>query len=235
MADQALYDFKWATDTKGFYIPGKVDLNERDAIPLGERIVRKGGPLQPYQPEKIERLFDDFLRVRTPADLLQFVNRRGPLTREGFYCDTSAEDFGGPNQMSWQLKEGEPLDLGLEHASRFRDVLREKHKPSRVARSFEAFRLEKYKVEIVPDDKRGIRFKYFPQDLLDYLTLRLAHVVLALPIYSSCLWCGKFFAKGVGTKRRGDAQFCSDQHRIDYNSQKRSLGSKIRPDGAGEH
>lgn len=137
--------------------------------------------------------------------------------------------------MSWQAEEGEPLELGLDHARWFRDVLKQKHKPGCVARSFEAFRLEKYKVEIVPDDKRGIRFKFFPHDLLDYLILRLAHVVLALPIYSSCMWCGEFFAKGVGTKRRGDAQFCSDQHRIDYNSQKRSLGSKTRPDRAGGH
>jgi hypothetical protein len=229
MLDQALIDFTWATDTKGFHIPGNVDLNERDAVPLGERIVRKGGPLQRYQPERIEKLFDDFLLVRTPADLLQFVNRFGPLTLEGFYCEASEEMFGPSNEGYWQLDEGEALDLGLEYSGWFRDVLKEKHKPSRVARSFEAFRLEKYQVEIVPDVKRGIRFKFFPEKLLDYLTLRLAHVVLALPAYSSCLWCGEFFAKGVGTKRRGDAQFCSDQHRIDHNSQKRSLGPKVRP------
>jgi hypothetical protein len=230
MIDQALIDFTWATDMKGFHIPGNVDLNERDAIPLGERIVRKGGPLQKYQPERIERLFDDFLLVRTPADLLQFVNRRGPLTREGFFCKASDEDFRAPNEFYSSPDEGESLDLGLDYASRFRDVLKEKHTPSRVARSFEAFRLEKYQVEIAPDVKRGVRFKFFPENLLDYLTLRLAHVVLALPTYSSCLLCGEFFAKGIGTKRRGDAQFCSDQHRIDYNSQKRSLGSKFRPD-----
>jgi len=233
MIDQALIDFTWATDTKGFYIPGSVDLNVRDAIPLDERIVRKAGPLQRYQPERIERLFEDFLLVRTPADLLHFVIRFGPLTREGFYCKALDDDFRAPNEFYSSPDEGEALDLGLEHSGWFRDVLEEKHKPSRVARSFEGFRLEKYQVEIVPDVRRGIRFKFFPENLLDYLTLRLAHVVLALPAYSSCLWCGEFFAKGIGTKRRGDAQFCSDQHRIDYNSQKRSLDPKIRPKGKG--
>jgi len=235
MIDQALIDFTWATDTKGFYIPGDVDLNERDSIPLGERIVRKGGPLQRYQPERIERLFGDFLLVRTPADLFQFVSRRGPLTREGFYCEASDDDFRSPNEFYSSVDEGEALELGLEYAGWFRDVLREKQKPSRVARSFEAFRLEKYQVEIVPDVKRGIRFKFFPENLLDYLMLRLAHAVLAPPAYSSCQWCGEFFAKGVGTRRRGDAQFCSDQHRIDHNSQKRSLDPKIRPDKARGH
>jgi hypothetical protein len=227
MIEQALIDFTWAIDTKGFHVPGNVDLNARDLIPFDKRIVRQGGPLQRYQPERIKRLFDDFLLVRTPADLLQFVNRRGPLTREGFYCEASNEDFRSPNEFYSSPDGGEALDLGLDYAGRFRDVLEEKKKPSRVARCFEAFRLEKYQVEIVPDLKRGIRFKFFPENLLDYLALRLAHVVLALPAYSPCLWCGEFFAKGVGTKRRGDAQFCSDQHRVDYNSQKRSRDSKI--------
>jgi hypothetical protein len=67
------------------------------------------------------------------------------------------------------------------------DVLKEKHKPDRVARSFEKFRLEKYQVEITPDKKHGIRFKFVPENLLDYLILRLAHVVLAPPAYSPCL------------------------------------------------
>jgi hypothetical protein len=219
---EALVDFTWATDAKGFHIPGNVDLNMRDAIPLDERIVRNGGSLQQYLPAKIGTLFHEFLLVRTPADLLRFVNLRGPLTREGFYCEVSEEDFRAPNEFYSSPDEGEALDVGLESSDWFRTVLKEKHKPERVARSFEKFRLEKYQVEITPDDKLGIRFKFFPENLLDYLILRLAHVVLAPPAYSPCRWCGEFFTKGVGTERRGDAQFCCDQCRIDYNSQKRT-------------
>lgn len=233
MIDQAVIDFTWAADTKGFHIPGNIDLNAYDLIPLDQRVVRNGGPLQKYQPEKIERLFDEFLLVRTPADLLQFVSCRGPLTRDGFYLEASDDHFRELDERFSSSNEGEELHLGLERAGRFRDVLKEKQRPSRVARSFEAFQLERYQVQIFPDVKRGIQFKFFPENLLDYLTLRLAHAVLALPAYSSCLCCGDFFAKGVGTKRRGDAQFCSDQHRIDYNSQKRSLDPKIRPGNTG--
>lgn len=219
---EALVDFTWAADTKGFHIPGNVDLNMRDAIPADERIVRNGGPLQRYLPAKIEGLFNEFLRVHTPADLLHFVGLRGPLTREGFYCEASEEDFRAPNEFYSSPYEGEALDIGLESSDWFRTVLKEKDNPKRVARSFGKFRLEKYQVEITPDDKLGIRFKFFPENLLDYLLLRLAHLVLAPPAYSPCRWCGEFFAKGVGTGRRGDAQFCCDQHRIDFNSQKRS-------------
>jgi hypothetical protein len=223
-----LVSFSWATDTKGFHIPGNVDLNLRDRIPVpfDERIVRNGGTLQKYLPAKIEALFDDFLHVHTPGDLLRFTNRYGPLTRDGFYCEASDDDFSPPNEFQVRFDEGEALDLGLENSGWFRDVLKEKNRPSRVARSFEAFQLQKYQTEIVPDTKHGIRFRFFPESLLDYLILRLAHVVLALPAYSPCLMCGKFFTKGVGTRRRGDAQFCCDKHRIDYNSQKRTRSPK---------
>ena len=71
---EALVSFTWARDTKGFHIPGQIDLNERRSIPLGERIVRNGGTLQKYEPAKIETLFDSFLNVHTPADLLRFVS-----------------------------------------------------------------------------------------------------------------------------------------------------------------
>lgn len=219
---EALVDFTWATDTKGFHIPGNVDLNDRDATYLDEPIVRNGGPLQRYLPAKIESLFGEFLLVHTPADFLRFVDLRGPLTREGFYCKASEEDFRAPNEFYSSPDEGEALKVGLDNSRWFRDVLKEKHKPDRVARSFEKFGLEKYRVEITPDKKRGIRFKFFPENMLDYLILRLAHVVLAPPAYSPCRSCGEFFAKGVGTERRGDAQFCCAQHRIDFNSQKRS-------------
>src|SRR5665647_1539007 len=117
---EALVDFTWATDTKGFHIPGNVDLNVRDAIPLGERIVRRGGPLQRYLPAKIESLFDEFILVHTPADLLRFVDLRGPLTREGFYCEASEEDFRVPNEFYSSPDEGEALDVGLESSDWFR-------------------------------------------------------------------------------------------------------------------
>lgn len=38
----------------------------------------------------------------------------------------------------------------------------------------------------------------------------------------TCLHCGSYFQAGPGTDRRLDAKFCSDQHRKDFNSLKRT-------------
>ncbi len=43
---------------------------------------------------------------------------------------------------------------------------------------------------------------------------RLSH----MPVRRECLYCGQ----QISDTRRADAKFCSDQHRIDWNSLKRS-------------
>lgn len=213
-------DFIWAKDLRGFHFSGEVDVNVWEVTEA--RIVRNGGALQNYEPAKVAGLFQRFLRLKTPADLLSFINLYGPLTREGFVYDGTL-DFNEPeNSFNLYAEDGEELEISLEYASWFRDIVAEKHRPARIADMFRKFNFEKYQVQLEPDSKRGIRFKYFPESLLDLLSLQLAHLVLDLPSYSPCLMCGEFFAKGVGTNRRGDAEFCCDQHRINYNSQKRS-------------
>ena len=41
-------------------------------------------------------------------------------------------------------------------------------------------------------------------------------------IVKKCLSCEKIFEAGGNSGRRADAKFCSDQHRIKYNSDKRT-------------
>jgi hypothetical protein len=41
----------------------------------------------------------------------------------------------------------------------------------------------------------------------------------------TCLRCGDWFEVGAGTGRRADAKFCSDEHRVAFNSLKRSKGA----------
>jgi hypothetical protein len=216
-------ELTWARDHKGFHFDGIIDANLRELIPdNGERIVRKGGSLQHYKPANIPGLLKRFLAINTPADLLSFVDRWGPLTREGFSC-REGEEFPNPDgSQSFYDKDGEELSIGLEYASWFRDVVIAKDKPAQVARSFERFKFETYPTRIVADKKRGIRLIVAPDNLLGFLTLELARIVLNVSSGSFCLKCGEFFLKGVGTDRRGDAQFCSDEHRIEYNSLKRS-------------
>ena len=42
------------------------------------------------------------------------------------------------------------------------------------------------------------------------------------PIRPTCRHCGEMFASGAGTGRRGDAVFCSNEHKIRYYSLQRS-------------
>jgi hypothetical protein len=41
-----------------------------------------------------------------------------------------------------------------------------------------------------------------------------------------CMYCGGWFETGPGIGRRADAKFCSDEHRIAFNSLKRSQGGR---------
>ena len=97
---ESLVSFTWAKDTKGFYIPGQVDLNERKLIPLGQRIVRNGGTLQEYEPAKIESLLDSFLNVHTPADLLCFVGLTARLLGKAFIAKRRKRTLEHPTSFT---------------------------------------------------------------------------------------------------------------------------------------
>jgi hypothetical protein len=68
-------------------------------------------------------------------------------------------------------------------------------------------------------DHEGMRLKVKPTCLLDALWLQLAQ---ANPRSRVCPQCRKSFLIGVAVNRRKDAQFCTDECRIKFNSLKRS-------------
>jgi hypothetical protein len=222
--DQTLFDIEllWAFDVLGFHVTDGVSLNDSTLFHESGRVIRNGGLLQQYEPAKIPGLLDRFLDVRTPADILRFLQFYGPLTREGFSVEggDSFPDVDGG--LSFYSHEGEALDIGIDRAGWFRDLLSAKPRPAKVARILEQFKLEPYTVQIIPDQKSGMRMKFRPDDLLGFLTLSVLHRMRGSNLYSACLECGEFFAKGIKTGRRSDAQFCSDQHRVNFNSSKRS-------------
>lgn len=60
--------------------------------------------------------------------------------------------------------------------------------------------------------------------------IALAKAVRAqVPDSTHCKLCGGEFYRGIGTDRRGDAVFCSDKHRITFNSLSR-FNSDLAPD-----
>ena len=93
-------DFEWWRDDAGYrYVPaapGNPEPSEMSALyemiaPImgraakPARIVRRGGKLLPYHPfDKVDGLYKIFAQLGTTGEeLLDFVNRFGPLTEEG--------------------------------------------------------------------------------------------------------------------------------------------------------
>jgi hypothetical protein len=65
-------------------------------------------------------------------------------------------------------------------------------------------------------------WQFRPATLFDGLWLQFAQAVARGIHVRTCMHCGNLFETGQGTGRRLDAKFCSDEHRIAFNSLKRS-------------
>jgi hypothetical protein len=222
-------EFRWAKDLNGFRIDGNAHLDSgvltSDPMPLdylSGRLIRLGGRLQTYEPTKVSNLLLRFMQVRTPGELLRFVNLYGPLTIEGFVSERGEPFYDANEEIRWTPEEGEELEPGLEEADWFRYLAKNKARASIVAQAVERYR-SVHRFEVMPDKRKGVRLVVVPKSLLDLLRLQLVQMLIGSPSYSECGYCGEFFAKGVGTARRADAEFCSDDHRIKFNSRKRSL------------
>jgi hypothetical protein len=63
--------------------------------------------------------------------------------------------------------------------------------------------------------------------LMDGLWLQLAQKVSGEAKFRTCELpsCRQIFEVGSNSSRRADARFCSDAHRIEFNSRKRTKGS----------
>src|SRR3954466_5503049 len=88
-------------------------------------------------------------------------------------------------------------------------------------------RLTNLDVVLAADAKTGgIRMRFVPRCLLDALWLQLGHVLQRgsehRGTFRECQHCGDVFEVGPGTPRRLDAKFCSDAHRIAFNSLRRT-------------
>ncbi len=184
----------------------------RSALSGGKpaRIVRRGGKLVPYRPfDKVPGLYRIFARLgTTDEELLDFVNRYGPLTESG------NEDCG------------EEVVFALSAASAMRDIL-----SCSVAERAAYFLWVEDKglawsridvgLAFNPVTNK-LQFRFTPPSLLNALWLELGQFLTSDASIRNCLHCGGWFEAGPGTGRREDAKFCSDAHRIAFNSRKRN-------------
>jgi hypothetical protein len=217
-----LSDFEWFRHTGGYRLVGK----RPDGLPPMDRIVAKSDGRQPYQVDKIDLLYKQFADVDTPDKLLDFVTLFGPLTDDGpdyVLDDPELMLVGGPY-------EGESVSECLSHANMFRTLMTYRDKGQQHLARY--FRSPQYRrsstlgplgsVHLDSDISGEVHLRIVPRSLLQALQLQLGQVLAGERNFRPCQYCGQWFECGGKTAKRADAKFCSDAHRITFNSLKRS-------------
>jgi hypothetical protein len=145
---------------------------------------------------------------RTPKDVLAFAQRFGPLTRDGL-----------------DKEAGEPTYDSVVHAEAMREFLSYGGGDARLlSRGIDSQMnsLGQIDVALVLDPTTASpKLRLSPLDLRDALWLQFGQALSGDASLRQCQHCGAWFETGVGTGRRRDAKFCSDEHRIAFNSLKR--------------
>jgi hypothetical protein len=224
---QLLINFEWWRDAAGYrLVPDTTPPDPEEALvyhPLGIRVisseveplrlVRRGGDLIPYHPiERFETLFRIFANdVRMPNDVLAFAQKYGSLTVDGL-----------------DMNVGEPAYHTVVHAEGMREFLSfASGSKQLLTRGIEAQLnpLGEIDIAIVLDAETTTpKLRLSPASLLDALWLQFAQSLAGGNSLRQCEYCGRWFQTGDGTGRRRDAKFCSNEHRITFNSLKRSTG-----------
>lgn len=181
------------------------------APPKPERIVRRGGLLAPYRPLlEFDGLFKVFANKATTADgLLDFVEKFGPLTRAGL-------EVGQGEDVSAIIVQAQAMAGYLEgHAVLGRRGL---------ARLFSGRGIKLGSIETELNMGPGtetLRMQLSVRDLLTGLWVQFGQTLSGDATIRICGHCGILFETGPGTGRRLDSKFCSDDHRVAFNSSKR--------------
>jgi len=159
------------------------------------RIVSCGGGRLRKQLGGWPMLYIDFANVETPEQLLEFVTHYGPLTAK--------------NEI------GKLLDTAAE----MRELMQGKT-------ALLTWPIADLKASIVKDKGKGtVGVKFQPARLLDALWLQFAQAQSGGAQFRKCEHCAKPFLVGGNSRKRLVAKFCCDQHRIEFNSHKRSQRS----------
>jgi hypothetical protein len=288
MAD-FLVDFEWYKNANGFkLIPWKSIISAgRPLDRSGDCIVANGRKWIPYRPlDEFDTLYIVFADVKTPNDLLKFMNMFGPLTPILFGIRDS-----DPEPVHAVPVWGDDVSFGLNQARLFRELLLRQRRPTALADFFRSqiraaeirSHKEAYKraeaaapepievdptwssipaafdltvgpqkgiqiklkrprqksdydellwlnlpiaeIDLIPDSQKGVRLRLKTESLIGALWWQLAQKLSGNSMVRQCRHWGTLFEVGLGTKRRGDATFCSDEHSVRFHSLRRSKKS----------
>ena len=222
---QLLIDFDWWRDPKRYRV---VDVplpkGRLVPIPLGFRvrpdawerargsaqlIRRRGGELEPYRPvDRWPDLFKVFASIATtPEGVLDFIERYGPLTQAGL-----------------DPRKGDDVSVVMAHAETMADLLVDVSEgDTDLIVGSQGLPLTDIEVALVMDPASKMpRLEMVPKSLLSALWMQFGQSISPGANIRRCQHCRALFEAGVGTGRRKDAKFCSDEHRITFNSLKRT-------------
>src|SRR5262245_25252976 len=202
---QLVVEFDWVRDPKGYRL---VETKK------GRWVVRNGKGHSPkdfvnYRPlSKTDLLFKIFASTAiTPTGVLKFVQDFGPLT------------WGG-----WDPNRGDSVELVISNARHMHQVLScwdtNRRRPSSPLAQPPSATLDA--MVIWDPVKKALKWELRPNTFLDALWVQLAQKLTSNIGIRQCEHCGAWFEAGQGTDRRRDSKFCSDEHRISFNSLKRS-------------
>jgi len=199
MGELPIIVFEWWKDPKGYRLA-------EVGHPKLLRIVRNGRTrdLELSRPLDSPDTFRIFATTATtPEGLLKFVQRFGPLT---FLGNDQGELVGDVTRRAVIMQD--TLKWLSAHPRR---------KPPDLGWSANCAAWLRWDPQA-----KNLRWQLHPSTLLDGLWLQFAQAVTRGVHIRSCAHCGDLFEAGLGTGRRLDAKFCSDEHRIAFNSLKRS-------------
>jgi hypothetical protein len=208
---QTGYDFvidKWRGDDDGLvHHPVGIRVLPHDVRERAGYLIRLPGPLDTYRPlERFERLYKVFANaVWKPSDVVSFVRKFGPLTLDGLDPEI-----------------GESVDETVVHAEAMREFLASVTQSKRLV-EMQANPVSNIEAALALDPQTSRpRLQLRPASLRDALWLQLGQAAAGDATLKECAQCGAWFEVGRRSGRRLDAKFCSDEHRIAFNSLKRT-------------
>jgi hypothetical protein len=232
---QFFIDFDWYRDCAGYALLPSMESRSISAQPAEgatllasavqfiavprrpARIVRHGGELVSYRPlDKYERLYSVFAKIAvTPQGVLEFVEKFGPLTTRGL-----------------NENEGDDVQDIIAHATQIGRLLDafEVGNKTEIARTLGpkgrelgGSPLSAIEARLVFDPAEDApKLQFTVSNLLTALWFQVGQSLAGGINLRKCQHCHALFEVGPGTGRRLDAKFCSDNHRVDFNSRKRT-------------
>jgi hypothetical protein len=223
---QIKIDFEWRRDPKGYRLldaetpRSRVDNPDLIMFPESllslavasqQRVVRRGGALEFYRPlDDFESLYKTFAKTaKSPEGVLEFIEKFGPLTERGL-----------------EPTQGDDVSYVIEHANSMHALLslhatgNKKDLVSQIGPI--GIQLSRIDVALVGDRiNESLKLHLGVRSLLGALWLQFGQALSSGARLRLCQQCGDLFETGPGTGRRLDAKFCSDEHRVAFNSLKR--------------